>query len=483
MKNTKKNENQAQFHQPSQNDMMWILGPCSVESEALYIETGKELAKIMNGKNWYYKASFDKANRSSVLGNRGPGLEESIKLFSKIKKIVPGIKLTTDFHEPYQAKKLAPYIDCIQIPAFLCRQTDLLVEAGKYFDVVNIKKGQWLHPENIIHSVSKIKDLNKKAKVWLTERGTSFGYNQLIIDFASVPLFHKHFDRVILDCTHSTQYVKDGFNLGNRDLAERYLLSAPIFGYNGVFAETHPNPGKAISDGTCQLYLSRIRNLVTTFDRLSGELNEEFRVVSSAVKEPMKKEKPKFGCFITVRTSSRRLPNKTLLPIRNKRVIEHVIDRVKLIKGVDVVVLCTSTDMSDDILETIARQTGIQCFRGSLNDKLVRWLGAIEKFNVDYFVNFNAIDIFCDPKLADSAIAQMRKKPCDLLTVPPTLICGASPMCISSEAIRKISQVKDTENTEDWDYFFTKSGLPFDIRTLKVSNRIFHNFKISDSNY
>ena len=261
--------------------MVWILGPCSVENERNYIETGIELAKTMKGKDWYYKASFDKANRSSALGNRGPGLEKSIKLFAKIKKIIPGIKLTTDFHEPSQAKKLATYIDCIQIPAFLCRQTDLLVEAGKCFDVVNIKKGQWLHPENIVHSVSKVKHKNKKAQVWLTERGTTFGYNQLVIDFASVSLFHEYFDRVILDCTHSTQFISDGgFVLGNRNLAERYMLSAPVFGYNGVFAETHPTPEKAISDGTCQLYLSRIKNLITLFDKLHKEYRDNSHLLT-----------------------------------------------------------------------------------------------------------------------------------------------------------------------------------------------------------
>lgn len=235
----------------------------------------------MKGRNWYYKASFDKANRSSAVGNRGPGLEKSIKLFAKIKRIIPGIKLTTDFHESHQAKNLAPYIDCIQIPAFLCRQTDLLVEAGKYFDVVNIKKGQWLSPSNIIHSVSKVRHKNKKAKVWLTERGTAFGYSQFIIDFAAVPMFHKYFDKVILDTTHSTQYIKnDGFTVGNRNLAERYMLSAAIFGYNGIFAETHPNPEKAISDGTCQIYLHRIKNIVALFDKMHEIYNDHIHLLS-----------------------------------------------------------------------------------------------------------------------------------------------------------------------------------------------------------
>jgi len=251
------------------DDIVWILGPCSMESSELYLNTAKELARIMKGKNWYYKASFDKANRHAIYGKRGLGLKECLALFKKVKKVVPGIKLLTDIHEPHQAKLLAPYIDCIQIPALLCRQTDLLVASGKYFDEVNVKKGQWMSPESVVHSVDKVKSLNPKAKVWLTERGTSFGYSKLIVDFSSVPLLHKYFDRVILDTTHSTQYTKNGFNLGDRGLAERFLLSADIFGYNGIFAETHPKPSEAITDGTSQIFLHRIEKLIESHDQIS----------------------------------------------------------------------------------------------------------------------------------------------------------------------------------------------------------------------
>src|SRR3989344_999426 len=189
----------------------------------------------------------------------------------------------------------------------------------------------------------------------------------------------------------------------------------------------------------------------------------------------MTQKKLKFACFITVRTGSSRLPEKALLSIRGKRVIEHGIDRAKLIKEVDSVVLCTSTDPSDDVLETIAKQAGIKCFRGSLSDKLVRWLGAADKLKIDYFVNFDADDIFCDPALADLAVTQMKERPCDLLMVPPTLACGAAGMCISAQAIINICQAKGTEDTENWDYFFTQSGLPFNIRHQEVPNQILHN--------
>ncbi|KKW07417.1 MAG: Acylneuraminate cytidylyltransferase [Parcubacteria group bacterium GW2011_GWA2_49_16] len=189
-------------------------------------------------------------------------------------------------------------------------------------------------------------------------------------------------------------------------------------------------------------------------------------------------KKPLFACFITVRTSSSRLPGKALAPIRGRTVIEHVIDRVKPVKKADNIILCTSTDPSDDILETIAKKNSVECFRGSLKDKLARWLGAIDKFNVDYFVEVDADDVLCDPELMDLAITQMSEKPCDLLMVPPTLICGASAMCMSADAIRRLCEVKDTEDTEYWDFFFTNSGLSFNIRNLEVSNPAFHNPRI-----
>ena len=132
-----------------------ILGPCSVQSEDVYLGTAEKLYPIMKGKDWYYKASFDKANRTSIYGGRGPGLEDSIRLFKEVKKLYPDIKLTTDVHEPWQCDKLAGIIDLVQIPAFLCKQTDLIIASAQNFDKMNIKKGQWLGPQNLIKSVDK----------------------------------------------------------------------------------------------------------------------------------------------------------------------------------------------------------------------------------------------------------------------------------------------------------------------------------------
>lgn len=258
---------------------VWILGPCALESKRRYFNIAKKLQHLLKGKNWYYKASFDKANRSSVKGKRGIGLEKAIEIFAEIKETMPGIKLTTDVHEPYQVELLAPYIDVIQIPAFLCRQTDLLVEAGKHFDIVNIKQGQWMNPENMVHSVGKVQSQNKNAKVWLTQRGTFFGYNKLVIDFSTVSLMNKYFDRVVLDCTHSTQYIKEGFTLGNRWLGERYLVGASVFGYSGVFAETHPKPEDSVSDGMCALFLPRLEKVLAIADSVDKVIDESNNIL------------------------------------------------------------------------------------------------------------------------------------------------------------------------------------------------------------
>lgn len=256
-------------------EKIWIVGPCSIENEKLFIETAKELNKTMQGKEWYYKGSFDKANRTSINGKRGPGLDKAIEIFKKIKEEIPEIKLITDVHETHQVKKLAGHVDCIQIPAFLCRQTDLLIECGKYFDKVNIKKGQWIEPTNLIHAPEKVRKENKNAEVWICERGTSFGYSKFIIDFSSVELMKQYFDRTIIDVTHSTQYTSsEGFMKGDKELAKKYLISSTIFGYDGIFAETHPDPVNAVSDGPSMIPLHEFEDTIKQHDLVEKTLIE-----------------------------------------------------------------------------------------------------------------------------------------------------------------------------------------------------------------
>ena len=255
----------------------WILGPCSLENEKMYLETGKYLSEIMKGKNWVYKASFDKANRSSIDGKRGIGLKKTLDIFKKIKKQIPNIKLTTDIHEVWQVEQLSEVIDIIQIPAFLCRQTDLIVECARHFNFINIKKGQWMSPQNMVKGVDKIRNVNPDAQAWLTERGTQFGYTQLIVDFGSVNLFRQHFDAVIFDITHSTQRLKpNGRTGGDSKLAEKYLLVADIFGYDGVFAEAHPNPPLAYSDGDSQLKLDKVKEIINKAEDISKIINIKY---------------------------------------------------------------------------------------------------------------------------------------------------------------------------------------------------------------
>lgn len=237
----------------------YILGPCSLESKEIVKKVIDELYPIMTGKNWYFKGSFDKANRTSIYSNRGPGLYEGKEIFAWIKNSYPGIKTVTDIHEPWHAKELRDLIDMVQIPAFLCRQTDLITEAAKWFNEINVKKGQWLAPQSMEHVVTKIKEVNPNCKVYITERGTSLGYSGLIPDFRAVDILKSFSDGVILDCTHSTQKPKGDTTGGDRELAKKYALAAKIFEYDGVFIETHPDPKNAISDADSQVELEWIR--------------------------------------------------------------------------------------------------------------------------------------------------------------------------------------------------------------------------------
>ena len=243
---------------------VWILGPCSMENRELFLQTLSKINSIMNqDEDWYMKASFDKANRTSLYGGRGPGLEYAKEVWKEAKSMFPNVKFLTDVHETSQVEHLVDLIDCIQIPAFLCRQTDLIVECAKHFKKINVKKGQWLGPNNLVKSVDKIKDTNPECEAWICDRGTNFGYNDLFVNFGIVDELKKHYDRVILDCTHSIQRSRAIYGTqGDRNLAERYFLTADIFNYDGVFAEVHPKPSEATSDGDCQLYLDKLEELI-----------------------------------------------------------------------------------------------------------------------------------------------------------------------------------------------------------------------------
>ena len=243
---------------------LFIAGPCVIESAELLDVVAAKLAQIkeLTGAEVYFKASFDKANRTSIHSFRGPGLEQGLQMLADVKAKY-GLPLLTDVHESFQATAAGEVVDVLQIPAFLCRQTDLLVAASQTGKVVNIKKAQFLSGEDMQYPVEKCREAGAQ-EVWLTERGNIYGYNNLVVDFRNIPLMKNYTDRVIMDCTHSVQRpgAAGGKTGGNREFVPAMALAAKAFGANGYFFETHPNPEAALSDGPNMLYLDELDGLV-----------------------------------------------------------------------------------------------------------------------------------------------------------------------------------------------------------------------------
>ena len=244
---------------------IFIAGPCVIESAELLDVVAQELVRIRekSGAQIYFKASFDKANRTSIHSFRGPGLERGAQMLADVKAKY-GLPILTDIHESYQAAVLRGVCDVLQIPAFLCRQTDLLVEAAKTGAVVNIKKAQFLSGEDMQYPVEKCREAGAQ-EVWLTERGNIYGYNNLVVDFRNIPLMKPWADRVIMDCTHSVQRpgAAGGKTGGDRQFVPAMARAAKAFGADGYFFETHPNPDQALSDGPNMLPLADMENLIT----------------------------------------------------------------------------------------------------------------------------------------------------------------------------------------------------------------------------
>ncbi len=241
-----------------------IAGPCVIESEELLDCVAQELVRINRelGTNIIFKASFDKANRTSISSFRGPGMEKGLQMLADIKSRY-GLQLLTDIHESYQASPVGEVVDVIQIPAFLCRQTDLLVAAAKTGKTVNIKKAQFLSGKDMRYPVEKAKDSGAK-EVWLTERGNCLGYNNLVVDFRNIPDMLEIVPRVIMDCTHSVQRPggSNGKTGGDRRFVPSMALAAKAFGATGYFFEVHPDPDRGLSDAANMLELSKLENLI-----------------------------------------------------------------------------------------------------------------------------------------------------------------------------------------------------------------------------
>lgn len=243
---------------------IFIAGPCVMESLSLMKEIAHELVRLNQKYNIdiIFKASFDKANRTSIHSFRGPGMEQGLTWLNDIKEEF-GLRVLTDIHESYQAAPVGQVADVIQIPAFLCRQTDLLVAAARTGRVVNIKKAQFLSGLDMCYPVEKAMESGAKD-VWLTERGNMYGYNNLVVDFRNIPDMKTFASTVIMDCTHSVQRpgAAGGKSGGNREFVPAMALAAKAFGATGFFFEVHPYPDNALSDGPNMIKTTQLENVI-----------------------------------------------------------------------------------------------------------------------------------------------------------------------------------------------------------------------------
>jgi len=256
--------------------MILIAGPCVIESKEQIFKIAEYLKPYNEKYNFYFKASFDKANRTSLDSYRGPGINKGLEILNEVKEKFR-YKLLTDIHETWQVSKAAEVVDVLQIPAFLCRQTDLLVEAAKTDKIVNIKKGQFMNPADMKYSILKVLKTrgcnevsfknSKKYGVWLTERGTTFGYGNLSVDMRSLVIM-REFAPVIFDATHSVQMPggAGGKSSGKREFVAPLSRAAAAVGVDGFFFETHYNPDEALSDGPNMITPDMLENTLKNIE-------------------------------------------------------------------------------------------------------------------------------------------------------------------------------------------------------------------------
>ena len=256
------------------NTFFLIAGPCVVESEDICFEIAEQLVAVTTALNipFVFKASFKKANRSKLDSFSTIGEEKALQILSDVKSRF-GVQILTDVHETTDCDKVKDIADIIQIPAFLCRQTELLIAAGKTGKTINIKKGQFVNADMMRHAAAKVA-FTGNPNIWLTERGTMFGYNDLMVDFRNIPLMKQLGYPVVFDATHSVQQPNDstGISGGKPEFIETLAKCAIAAGVDGIFLETHPNPGKALSDGTNMLPLNDVQLLLEKLLRIRQAL-------------------------------------------------------------------------------------------------------------------------------------------------------------------------------------------------------------------
>jgi 2-dehydro-3-deoxyphosphooctonate aldolase (KDO 8-P synthase) len=255
--------NNDKLYKKLQEGRFLLSGPCAIESEELVMQVAQEVKKISEkmGFTYIFKASFDKANRTSLNSFRGPGLEEGLKILAKVKKEFE-LPIVTDIHEANQAQLVSEVADILQIPAFLCRQTDLLVAAAKTDKIINIKKAQFLDGKDMLYPAQKVKEAGNK-KIMLTERGTLLGLGRLVVDFTQIVDMKEFGYPVVMDVTHSTQRPGGGATSGGNPHYTPYIAkAAKAVGVDGYFMEVHPNPKEALSDGSNMLDLETFKKLL-----------------------------------------------------------------------------------------------------------------------------------------------------------------------------------------------------------------------------
>lgn len=264
------------LHQPGR--FLLIAGPCALESEAVCTAVAERLVQLRDAHpEWLvlFKGSFDKANRTSLGSPRGPGLERGLAMLSSVRERF-GLPVLTDIHTEEQAEAAGAVVDVLQIPAFLCRQTDLLVAAARTGRVVNVKKGQFLSPAEMRHVVDKLEG-SSAAEIWLTERGTTFGYQNLVVDMRNIPLMQAYGHPVVFDATHSVQMpgAAHGTTGGKREFVPPLARAAIAAGADGLFLETHPDPANAISDGPNQVPLEDLAAVLEPVARIWSALRPD----------------------------------------------------------------------------------------------------------------------------------------------------------------------------------------------------------------
>jgi 2-dehydro-3-deoxyphosphooctonate aldolase (KDO 8-P synthase) len=251
-----------------------IAGPCVIEDAGLVMETAKELKRITGELKlpFIFKSSYDKANRSSGQSFRGPGIKDGLKILDRVREQV-GVPILSDIHSAEEATEAGKVLDVLQIPAFLCRQTDLLIAAARTGKVVNVKKGQFLAPWDMANVVQKIEEAGNR-RILLTERGASFGYNNLVTDFRALPIMRRLGYPVIFDATHSVQLPGGAGtrSSGQREFVAPLARGAVAVGCEGLFMEVHPNPDKALSDGPNMVPLAEVRGLLEQIVRVAAAI-------------------------------------------------------------------------------------------------------------------------------------------------------------------------------------------------------------------